>query len=256
MKTIRYSFIALFFTSALFVFGTEEPTADSSQIVAPFEVTIEPDYPLKLRNQGLLEGTASAILVVSREGELLDYLLIEASHVLFGEALMKVIPEWKFSPPLQNGQPVNAARRINVNFDSSGAIISTFGFDAFIHRHPGFAAALRDPLRHQVVPSRNLDAPPKAVIKVEPTAPPADSLEGRTQRVVFTFFIDETGRVRIPVPVESAGPPVDEFLLDSVHNALVQWQFTPPTLDGRPVITQVNQPFDFLPRETSAPPHS
>ena len=182
MKSIHCSFIALFFTTALFVVGAEEPAVDPTTIIAPFEVTIEPDYPLKLRNEGLLEGSASAIVVVSREGKLLDHLLIEASHVLFGKALMDVIPEWEFSPPLQNGQPVNAARRINVNFDSSGAIISTFGFDAYIQRHPGFAASLRDPLRHQVVPSRELDTPPTALVTVEPTAPPADLLEGRAQR--------------------------------------------------------------------------
>jgi TonB family protein len=256
MKLSPVSFVSLLLTFALSVSGTAKPGIESDKIDLQFDVTAEPEFPLRLRNEGLLEGTASVVVVVDRDGQLRDFLLLEASHVMLGEAVMKVVPDWKFTPPTQNGQPINAAHRINFIFDSHGAVISVFGFDAFIQRHPGYAATTRTPFRHEIVPPRQLDQLPVPLRRIDPAAPPLNSLHGQPQRVVFSFFIDQAGRVRIPLPIESPDHPIDEFLLDSVHNALVQWQFTPPTLDGKPVITQVNQPFDFLPRNPAALPSS
>ena len=69
--------------------------------------------------------------------------------------------------------------------------------------------------------------------------------------MVYNFFIDQEGRVRIPWLDEQEFQHIDEEILDATYDALMQWEFTPPTVNGKKVVTQVSQPFWF-----TSPKHS
>ena len=40
---------------------------------------------------------------------------------------------------------------------------------------------------------------------------------------------------------------VDTQILEAVQNALVQWKFRPPIIEGKSVVVRVLQPFRFYP---------
>lgn len=76
---------------------------------------------------------------------------------------------------------------------------------------------------------------------VAPVYPPA-ALSTRTQgRVVVGVAIDAEGRIRDATVTQSI-PPLDQAALDAVK----QWQFVPPMVDGKPVPTGVNVSIDFV----------
>ncbi len=228
--------------------------APRSTIDLKIDVTPEPEFPTALAQAGYIEGSAAAIIVVDETGQLRDHLLIDASHRLFGAELLRVIPQWRYTAPLKAGVPVTAARRVEVRFNASGAVISIFGHNAVLLRSPLVAQALHDKLRYQIASPRDLDQPLTATKVVPPQAPPLQFLGGQERSVLFQFFIDETGRVRIPIPVRDSSEPIESDLLDSAHQALSQWRFSPPTVNGEPVVTQATQPFRFSPRENETTP--
>ncbi len=156
--------------------------APRSTIDLKIDVTPEPEFPTALAQAGYIEGSAAAIIVVDETGQLRDHLLIDASHRLFGAELLRVIPQWRYTAPLKAGVPVTAARRVEVRFNASGAVISIFGHNAVLLRSPLVAQALHDKLRYQIASPRDLDQPLTATKVVPPQAPPP-----------FSFLADKNG---------------------------------------------------------------
>lgn len=211
-----------------------------------FKVTAEPTFPATLSMQGVEKGSATLLLVIGKTGQLTDYLLIEASHPYFGKAVTNVLPSWDFSPLVINGQAVNAVRRLKVEFESSGSIISLTPSLALEALMPGVGRQNQEGQAYSVASLRELDQLPTPTKVVEPYLYRSEGEKNHGLRVVFHFFIDQEGRVRIPIADESALAEVDELVLEAVHKALVQWEFTPPTIDGRPVVVRAAQPFQIF----------
>jgi hypothetical protein len=219
---------------------------------SPIKVTIEPLYPVALSQQEITEGMAEFVIAVDNQGTLRDHLLVKTSHPLFGEAVEDVLPSWEFRPSLIDGERVNAMHRVTVNFRSSGMFV--VGFDS--------VSAIKDSRVKTIGGSRNnkeysvallphLDAPPERLQVVHPNIPDSEEIPAEGLRVVYNFFIDQEGRVRIPWLDEQEFQHIDEKILDATYDALMQWEFTPPTVNGKPVVAQVSQPFWF-----TSPKHS
>ena len=66
----------------------------------------------------------------------------------------------------------------------------------------------------------------------------ANAIEGA---IVVEFYIDETGRPRMPVAVA----PSDSFLAAAAVFAIKQWRFAPPKHRGQPVLAHAMQTFVF-----------
>ena len=60
------------------------------------------------------------------------------------------------------------------------------------------------------------------------------------------FYIDETGRVRMP-SVSRETDEASEALSSAAITAVAQWQFDPPTVKGRAVLVLAQQDFNFKP---------
>ena len=210
-----------------------------------FEVTVEPTFPARLRLEGILNGSVTVLVVINKDGNLQDYLVVEASHRLFAKTVTDALPKWKYFPILVDGKPVNAARRLRVEFKGGSAVISLLPHMAIEGMVPG-VKSMNDRQRAYAVASlRDLDRLPTPVKIVEPHLLQSEGERNHGLKVVFHFFIDETGHVRIPVADEKALEQVDEQLLDSIHHALMQWEFTPPTIRGKPVVVRASQPFQI-----------
>ncbi|HEX2100250.1 MAG TPA: TonB family protein, partial [Candidatus Synoicihabitans sp.] len=102
------------------------------------------------------------------------------------------------------------------------------------HRQLGFESYLAAP--------GELDQPMRLIRRVGPVMPAEWTHQAReTARVIVDFYIDQTGRPRMPMIDESP----DSLLSRAALEALLQWEFEPPRRRNLPVIVRVKQEFSF-----------
>lgn len=204
--------------------------------------TVDPIYPYKLKNLGYEDGSATFAIVINQYGELEDYLLLEATHIAFGEAVEEALPKWTFSPPLVDGENASIASKIKVDFKREGGIVyESFGYYSLDLQ---FGNLFDKAESYRVYSLKDLDKIPVPT-KIEKPAFHTELLEDRELvSAVFEFYIDTEGRVRIPT-LREADDKVDERLLIIAQNALSMWRFEPPLKGGKPVVAKLAQPFRF-----------
>lgn len=217
-----------------------------------FTMTEQPVFPFHLANAGITSGSASFMLLVDREGQLQDFILLEASHLKFGEALAAVLPSWTYFPTEIDGRLVNTTSRIEVNFHSSGSVVSFSVSDDVQNLFTNRKLVQRGSESYRVAELRDLDRLPEPVHIVEPLPPHPELVGAEGVDVVFSFYIDAEGIVRIPSLENTGDQVVDSQILEAVQNALVLWKFRPPTIAGQPVVVRVLQPFHFSAKREEA----
>lgn len=221
--------------------GAEAPLDRKSR----FTITEQPGFPSALALRGVTSGSASFMLLVGSDGNLQDFLLLEATHLEIGVAVAKVLPEWKYQPVLVDGLPVNAASRITVNVRSSGSVAALSVSDDVQNLFPDRKIVGSTHQAYRVATLDDLDYMPALVRIVQPPPPPKGSIDGGSVTVVFRIFIDQEGRVRIPILQDAGGGRVDLAVLEDLQETLLQWRFTPPRVEGQVVVAQVQQPFEL-----------
>ncbi len=91
-----------------------------------------------------------------------------------------------------------------------------------------------------------LDRTPTPIKIVRPAYPKTLARSSRGGHVTVEFYIDEQGHVRMP-SVDRQTIEANEELAAAAVTAVEQWQFEPPLLKGRPVLTLAQQDFSFKP---------
>lgn len=247
-RTLKTIASALALSSISGLHGEPAPQIDRYQADAKPQVefaiqqTIEPSYPTYLKNLGYDDGSATFAIVISNTGELEDFLLLEATHIAFGNAVSKVLPKWNFSVPLVDGEPAAIASKLRVDFKRDQAVVcQSFGYYSM-----GLQLCMMkdDSDLYRIYTLDELDRIPVPT-KIEKPHFHTELLENREQvTAVFEFFIDTEGRVRIPT-LRNADDKVDERLLVIAQNAISQWRFEPPLHRGEAVVAKAAQPFHF-----------
>ena len=225
------------------------------------EQTVPPYFPPDLLAEGFPEGLARIQVVVSAQGELLDWLIVGYTHRRFADEAVKAIRRWKFQPARVNGQPVLAHREISVSFATTGTAVSFNNNDymeSYVNQISNKAARWPCTLKE-------LDRIPTPLQAPAPVYARELAARGVQGVVVVDFFIDETGAVRLPAVaatevtrkagMPSAGasgsPDVqadDESRFGELAlTAIEQWKFEPPTRKGKPVLLKARQTFRFGP---------
>ncbi len=74
-------------------------------------------YPRSLKTDGLT-GQAEIEFIVDRDGRVLFPRIVSASHEDFGWAAATAVAQWKFNPPMRNGQRVDVRMTVPVMFDA------------------------------------------------------------------------------------------------------------------------------------------
>ena len=90
---------------------------------------------------------------------------------------------------------------------------------------------------------RDLDRIPTPTKIVRPDYPAQIEQLSHGGHVTVEFYIDQTGRVRMP----SASSETNEVLAALAIRAVEQWRFEPPVARGRPALVQIRQDFNFKP---------
>jgi hypothetical protein len=208
--------------------------------------TVPANFPAALAAEGVSEGEVRAVLHVDARGKLLDCLVTAYTGRELADALLAVVPEWRYEPPRQRGEAVGARTEAVFAFQARGMVVSLTPTDSL--------AAAANRLVKPVVTSllcrpSELDEPVRVLDVVEPQHPRIDvELNSGRPTVTVDFYIDTTGRVRVPAVLRAT----HELYAVAAIDALTQWRFMPPTRHGRAVIVRATQVFWF-PESTSRP---
>ena len=91
-----------------------------------------------------------------------------------------------------------------------------------------------------------LDRTPTPIKIVKPVYPGRLARSSHGGHVTVEFYIDEQGRVRL-ASVDRQTIEANEELAAAAVTAVEQWQFEPPLMNGRPVLTLAQQDISFKP---------
>jgi TonB family protein len=76
---------------------------------------IDPEYPEGVRSRGI-QGDVVLRAVISLKGTVLSLTSVSSPDPQLTDAAMKAVNEWRYQPSLLNGEPVETATTITVNF--------------------------------------------------------------------------------------------------------------------------------------------
>ncbi|WP_221029555.1 energy transducer TonB [Actomonas aquatica] len=205
----------------------------------PIEVIpVQPEYPreAKLRR---MDGYARAVIEVDEQGQLVDYLIVEASHDYFVEGAINLIKHSIYRPAMVDGRPVPLRAELPIEFTVDGITInSDFQSIVDLYLQGGHA---RDRQTVFQATLQELDAIPVPIAVAAPSFPSELAQQGIVGKVVIDFFIDQAGKVRMPAIAAKDHEQLGTLALEAVRT----WRFEPPLRDGHPVIVRVRQEFMF-----------
>lgn len=239
MKTPRTLPVVLLFALALACPAVEKSASralppDSREIVTLPEL----EFPLHLLHRGYTTGEVRLLVKVSPEARLLDALVTNYTHKAFADAALAALNRSTFHPLLIDGKPAITVTELIVQFQSDGPF-------AVIH-YPGEGSSpWPGNYAYEPCEARRLDRPLQPLAAKAPDYPRNLCAQGVTGSVVVEFFIDETGRVRMPMVYEAQ----NDILAGLSVLAVEQWRFSPPSSRNQPVLVRVRQKFDFQPEK-------
>jgi TonB family protein len=208
--------------------------------VAPIRImqTQESHFPDALLMQAITTGEAWVMVSIDLDGRLTDALVTRYTHRALADEALSVLREARITPATRDGQPLAACSEVHFVFNARGAVItmdaraSVASLTAFVTKPTYFTELCRP---------AELDSMPIAVQTVAPRHPGPSEGGAAGGKAVIEFIIDADGRPRMPVLVSSP----DAAFAAQAARALVQWQFTRPTRNGRPVAVPARQEFVF-----------
>lgn len=211
----------------------EKPSLQVSSMPDPF-------FPEALARAGVLGGEAELMVTIGADGRASDSMVVSYTHRELADLSLDVLKDTYFVPVVRNGVATSVRTRLTFAYEAHGLIVSqTVGE----HLHNRLERLLSTGRVTQLKKMGELDRAPKATRVVNPQYPATAAEQGAGTRLTIDFFIDEKGRVRMPVLDRGEHSP----LAEAAVAALLEWQFDPPTQRGRPVIVNAKQEFVFAP---------
>jgi TonB family protein len=201
-----------------------------------------PAFPQKVLSQGLKSGQVRIAVQIDADGKLTDYLVTAYSHPAFVDGAVASVRKWRYEPARIHGSPRSAKAEYTFNYEAEGVVV----VDMSIQTIPELLRMTIAP-NSQAFTARTLgqlDRTPTPTKIVKPVYPRTLARSSKGGRVTVEFYIDEQGHVRIP-SVDRQTIEANEELAAAAITAVEQWQFEPPLLKGRPVLTLAEQDFNF-----------
>lgn len=203
-----------------------------------------PGFPQQVLTQGLRSGQVRVAVQIDPDGRLADYLVTAYSHPAFVDGAVASVKKWRFEPARIHGSPRSATAEYTFNYEAEGVVVVDMTDQT-----------IAELLRMTIAPNSQafmartlsqLDRTPTPIKIVRPAYPKTLARSSRGGRVTVEFYIDEQGHVRMP-SVDRQTIEANEELAAAAVTAVEQWQFEPPLLKGRPVLTLAQQDFSFKP---------
>jgi hypothetical protein len=204
--------------------------------------TSHANFPAALAAEGISEGEVRAVLHVDAGGKLVDYLVTAYTRRELADELVANLRDWSYEPARHRGEPVSSRIEAAFAFQARGMVLSLSSHDtAAVTAN----RLLRPVLTSLVCRASELDEPVRALHVVEPQHPGKHVSSPPPQpTVTIDFYIDMEGRPRMPVVLRAP----HELYAGAAADALMQWRFTPPLRQGRPMMVRATQQFSFSER--------
>ncbi len=197
-----------------------------------------PKFPPFLRQAGLLQGTVVAAIGHDGLGRANDILILESSDSRFSDAVLDAIREWRFAPPQRTPAAVEDSAPV-VRF------LFTTGSVSVIPLTPAARGTTRRAVRAESpieLPNfSHLDQAPALLHQPPPKFPVTLRARAMEGSVIVKYFVDTMGKVRLPSVISATDPEFGVAALDAIR----QWRYEPPRIDGRPVVALERHSFHF-----------
>lgn len=203
------------------------------------EQTVEPQFPHSLSLTHLTSGEARVVVNIDADGRLVDWLVTGYTHKAFADEAVSVLKQWRYVAATERGEPTGIRTELRFEFEATGRVVSLMAIETpeLLLKQMGIEPRLIT----NVCELQELDRPIAPVNPVTPSYPRAPGAAAAARSVLVDFYVDETGRPRMPVVVSSA----HELLAQAAIGALNRWRFSAPTRAGKPVAVRVRQEFIF-----------
>lgn len=193
-----------------------------------------PVYP----RSALLDRTGGKVkvqFVVAPHGGVLVANAMDSSDDRLAGAAVAAVETFRFEPATRNGEPRGASLFMDFHFRVNGR------GDVPVTDESRRLARLirRDPDR--IFPSGEIDAVPKLLVNKAPVIPSSHRQSAEDHTVRAEIVISRRGTVEMAKILEETDPAYGYAAVQ----ALSEWQFSPPTLDGKVVDTRVVVPLIF-----------
>ncbi len=240
MKTLgpTLSLLAILTTASPLTAQLANPS-DRVQSLRAIE-TMLPVYPYELVQLGVREGEVRVAISVDKYGKIDDCLAVAYTHPEFARVTIAAIKRWKFEPARYLGQPIAAATEIAVKFAVEGTVVvSLTPLESLNLRI--YAMFNNNPNAYRPRTLSELDRIPTPIAAPPPGYPERLTHPGASGQVTVSFYIDESGTVRLPSVDVTEDPELASAAIDALRN----WKFEPPTCKGHPVLVRASQRFNF-----------
>jgi len=198
---------------------------------SPHTPPIDMQFPGQAYNDGVTDGNATVGVELDAEGHPTDFLLIRYTKRYFGDELMREAHRQDYTPRQVKGMAVPGRFNFGTRF-SPKLVLQMNSFNAIEERNEEIEGGPRfiyEPHLEKELDGDGLVSVASTVAFIpDGYEPPA----GKAVKAIVSFYVDETGRVRLP-NVESAASPV---LIPNAVKAVSHWAFQPPTVKGKPVL--------------------
>jgi len=242
VKTPFHRFLCVLTCVALLPLRGFEPAVAANRN-APWRIhqTTKAHFPPRLLQNAVTHSEARIRVSIDASGDLLDALVVSSTHREFGDEALRVVRQWRFDPGLENGTPIGVVGDITFAFVMNG-VVAVANNSPLKSDEP---TSPDNPTAYCAESLKNLDRIPTPTHVVPPTYPRNWADRGIIGSATVEFYIDESGRARIPIVASS-----DHLLLGaSAVAAIAQWHFEPPTCRGRRVLVHAEQVFAFQPEK-------
>ena len=237
-----FRFISFFiFCGLAFPYPVPASTPPAPPVLPQIVQTVAPIFPAQMESAGVTSGEVKFVIKVDKTGKLEDLLVTEYTQRPFADEATKAVSQWTFAPAWVGTEPVGWVRVLNLSFRNDGIMVTFDNGEA--PSHFKMTEHRDEALEYHACSLRDLDRIPVPRRVVAPAA----ALRADAGEVKVEFYIDEEGRVRIPVARETS----DAAFANAAVDAVSQWQFEPPTSKGKPVLVHVVQIFTIKPEKPS-----
>jgi hypothetical protein len=211
--------------------------------LGPREPELRIDFPGAATARGIPKGSAVVAVLVDADGKPAEFQLIGYTDKAFGAALLEHARSRTYQPAKFKGTAVPGRFDLGYRFESPNAALNPMEASRQRFNQAGGT------LEYTAVPESKLDHPLEFANVALPRLPAGYDPHGRPRVAVsVTFYVDESGQVRVPT-IQSADSAT---LFAPAIAAVRQWSFKPPTLGGKPVLVFAGRAVVFLPREAAA----
>jgi len=201
-------------------------------------VKVDPIYPPSAIQEAL-QGQVTLDVLIDKSGDVAK-ISVMSSHPVFAQPAIDAVKQWRYTPYLLNGEPVDVQTIVRMNFtlpperDSEGTVADAPLIADAALTAPGASRPLRVRVSSGV-------AGKLLLAKVAPLYP-NDAREARIQgTVILKVNIDPEGNVYNAELI--SGHPL---LAPAAIEAVKQWKYRPYLLNGSPIEVETQVQVNFV----------